>query len=254
MDYQAEQEMEMEALQSILMDDLQELLDDRPEGWPLSSTAYRIAINPEEAHSGGENEYRLELVFAHTPNYPDEPPLYKARSVRGLSDADMATLNHSLAEQADDNLGMAMIYVLVSAAQEWLREKVMQGADTPTLDPEAAKKAEDEAEERRLAEIRSHGTMITPQTFTEWKARFEAEMALERAKLGEGGDKKDKGLTGKQFFRQLEANSEQEPEEELDSDEDADYDPEDGDDNNDDEQGEDDDDDFLDDYLAHKGS
>lgn len=45
-------------------------------------------------------------------------------SVRGLSDADMATLNQSLAQQTDENLGMAMIYVLVSAAQEWLREKV----------------------------------------------------------------------------------------------------------------------------------
>ncbi|BDA46942.1 probable RWD domain-containing protein 1 [Coccomyxa sp. Obi] len=247
--------MEMEALQSILMDDLQELLDDRPEGWPSSSTAFRVAINPDDCDSTGENEYKLELVFAHTPNYPDEPPLYKARSVRGLSDADMATLNQSLAQQVDENLGMAMIYVLVSAAQEWLREKVMQEAETPTLDPEAARKAEEEAEERRLAEIRSHGTMITPQTFAEWKARFEAEMALERAKLGEGGDKKDKGLTGKQFFRQLEANNEQELEEDLGSDEDDDYAPEDGDDgDDDDEEGEDDDDDFLDDYLAHKGN
>lgn len=35
-------------------------------------------------------------------------------------------------------------------------------------------------------------------------------MALNRAKVnGEGGDKKDRGLTGKQFFRQLEANNEQ---------------------------------------------
>lgn len=79
-----------------------------------------------------------------------------------------------------------------------------------SIDPEAARKAEEEAEERRLAEIRSHGTMITPQTFAEWKSRFEAEMALSRAKLtGEGCEKKDKGLTGKQFFRQLEANNEQ---------------------------------------------
>ncbi len=79
-----------------------------------------------------------------------------------------------------------------------------------SIDPEAARKAEEEAEERRLAEIRSHGTMITPQTFAEWKARFEAEMALSKTKLtGEGGEKKDKGLTGKQFFRQLEANNEQ---------------------------------------------
>jgi hypothetical protein len=31
------------------------------------------------------------------------------------------------------------------------------------LDPEAARKAEEEAEERRLAELRSHGTMVSPK-------------------------------------------------------------------------------------------
>jgi hypothetical protein len=45
-------------------------------------------------------------------------------SLRGLSDADIAALNAVLSEQVEANMGMAMIYVLVSAAQEWLREKV----------------------------------------------------------------------------------------------------------------------------------
>ena len=57
------------------------------------------------------------------------------------------------------------------------------GQGAAPVDPAAARKAEDEAEERRLAEIRSHGTMVTPQTFAEWKKRFDAEMALQRASL-----------------------------------------------------------------------
>ena len=56
------------------------------------------------------------------------------------------------------------------------------GQEAP-MDPAAARKAEDEAEERRLAEIRSHGTMVTPQTFAEWKQRFDAETALQRSRL-----------------------------------------------------------------------
>lgn len=52
--------------------------------------------------------------------------------------------------------------------------------DPAEVDPAAVRKAADEAEERRLAEIRSHGTMVTPQTFAAWKARFDAEMALAR--------------------------------------------------------------------------
>jgi hypothetical protein len=54
-----------------------------------------------------------------------------------------------------------------------------QGRDE-TVDPEAARKAEEEAEERRLAELRSHGVMVTPQTFSEWKQHFDAKMAMSR--------------------------------------------------------------------------
>jgi hypothetical protein len=57
------------------------------------------------------------------------------------------------------------------------------GQGVAAVDPAAARKAEEEAEERRLAEIRSHGTMVTPQTFAEWKQRFEAEMAPQRGSL-----------------------------------------------------------------------
>jgi len=31
-------------------------------------------------------------VFAHTPQYPDEPPVFKPRSLRGLADSDLAGL------------------------------------------------------------------------------------------------------------------------------------------------------------------
>lgn len=58
--------------------------------------------------------------------------------------------------------------------------QVSTPAQEAAMDPAAARKAEEEAEERRIAEIRSHGTMVTPQTFAEWKARFDAEMALAR--------------------------------------------------------------------------
>lgn len=45
-------------------------------------------------------------------------------SIRGLSSADLADVNGKLAEQVEANVGMAMIYALVSMAQDWLREKV----------------------------------------------------------------------------------------------------------------------------------
>ena len=54
----------------------------------------------------------------------------------------------------------------------------------PVIDPVAAKKAAEEAEERRLAEIRSLGTPVTPEHFATWKKRFYAEMALARSRCG----------------------------------------------------------------------
>lgn len=52
----------------------------------------------------------------------------------------------------------------------------------PEIDPVAAKKAAEEAEERRLAEIRSLGTPVTPEHFSTWKKRFYVEMALARSR------------------------------------------------------------------------
>ena len=46
-------------------------------------------------------------------------------SIRGLGGADLADVSAQLAEQVEANMGMAMIYALVAAAQEWLSEKVL---------------------------------------------------------------------------------------------------------------------------------
>jgi hypothetical protein len=51
-------------------------------------------------------------------------PVTLSCSIRGLSSADLADVNGKLAEQVEANMGMAMIYALVSMAQDWLREKV----------------------------------------------------------------------------------------------------------------------------------
>ena len=45
-------------------------------------------------------------------------------SVQGLSNQEVAALQSLIEEQIEANLGMAMLYTLVSAAQEWMRDKV----------------------------------------------------------------------------------------------------------------------------------
>ncbi|KAL3130933.1 hypothetical protein ABBQ38_000257 [Trebouxia sp. C0009 RCD-2024] len=176
MDYSAEQDMEIEALQSILMDD--------------------FAV-------------QFDLLFAHTPSYPDEAPLIKLSNVQGMSNEDIQNLQKVVDEQIQENMGMSMIYTIVSAAQEWMQER----ANIPqqeVLDPAEAKRRAIEAEEARLAAQRAHGTQVTPETFVEWRKRFEAELALQKASLAEqqAADKKAR-ITGKQFFLSQEAEAEE---------------------------------------------
>lgn len=115
--------MELEALQAILMDDLVEYEGNLPSGWVAAGKTYKVIIAPDEEDGADSGDYPLkaELLFAHTPRYPEEPPSHKLRSVTGLSDADLVEATAVLEEQVQANMGMAMIYTLIVAAKDWLQ-------------------------------------------------------------------------------------------------------------------------------------
>ena len=55
-DYAAEQAMELEALEAILMDQFcGELEGPRPAGWPADAKAYRVVIVPSSDEDAGES-------------------------------------------------------------------------------------------------------------------------------------------------------------------------------------------------------
>ncbi len=125
-DYAGEQAMELEALEAILMDDLQIFDGTLPDGWNAVGETYKVQIDPTEEGEEpppSEDEKLMELLFAHTPHYPDEGPCIRLRAVRGLSDADMALGTTYLQTQVQENLGMSMVFTLVQAAKEWLRSE-----------------------------------------------------------------------------------------------------------------------------------
>lgn len=145
------------------------------------------------------------MVFTHTPSYPDEPPLIKARSVRGLSDTDISSLQSLFNSQVEENLGMPMIFTILTAAQEWINDLDTSRA-APVIDPEAERRKRQEEEEARIAALRAHGTPVTPETFNEWRASFDAEMELSKTAIDEQNTSSTQGkLTGKQWFLQQDA-------------------------------------------------
>lgn len=242
--------MELEALQAIWMDDLQVYEGTLPEGWTKHSKTYKIEISPGEDGEVNDldSEVCLQFVFAHTPTYPDEAPCIRVKSVRGLSDKELEDAEEQLQKHVQENLGMAMIYNLVTAAKEWL---VSRAERTATVDPEEARRKAEEEEEARRAAARAHGTPVTFDSFMAWKAKFDAEMALLKANLIDTKKEEEKRskLTGRQWFLR-EAASEvgteegalsEEDEEDFEEVEEDDLDYED-----------DEDDGMLDQYLAGK--
>ncbi|KAJ4850043.1 hypothetical protein Tsubulata_037743 [Turnera subulata] len=193
----------------------------------------------DDADDSTNNPVELALLFSHTEKYPDEPPLLNVKSIRGIHSEALKSLREKLEQEASENLGMAMIYTLVTSAQDWLSEKYGQDAnDESGLDEEVAK---DEV-------IIPHGEPVTVETFLAWRERFEAELALERAKLMPESAltaPKEKKLTGRQWFESgkakgaaaVKTGSDEEDEEEIDFDDD-DF--------------EDDEEDMLEHYLAEK--
>ncbi|XP_057976922.1 uncharacterized protein LOC131164029 isoform X2 [Malania oleifera] len=173
-DYVQEQEMEIEALEAILMDDFKEIHSGE-SGLNTSNRCFQVTLSPQddEADESVTTPVQLALIFSHTEKYPDEPPLLNVKSLRGIPAGDLKILKEKLEQEASENLGMAMVYTLVTSVKEWLCERFCQ-------DDSATNAEEDDTEKDDV--IVPHGEPVTVDTFLAWRERFEAELALERAK------------------------------------------------------------------------
>eukprot|EP00897_Mesotaenium_endlicherianum_P007976 jgi/Mesen1/7206/ME000371S06299 len=138
---------------------------------------------------------RMALCFAHTPSYPDDPPRLSMRSLQGVKPHDLAQVQQQLEQEAQDSRGMAMMYTLASSAKEWLREHYGQVED--------GDEEEEEVEVVKEEVVEAHGLPVNVDTFLEWRDSYEAELALEQAKLMPEAALvagKEKRMTGRQWF------------------------------------------------------
>ncbi|XP_048348325.1 RWD domain-containing protein 1 [Sphaerodactylus townsendi] len=185
-DYGEEQRNELEALESIYPDSFT-VLSENP-------TSFTITVTSE----AGENDETVQttLKFTYTEKYPDEIPLYELLSQENLENNDVTKILKLLQEQAEENLGMVMIFTLVSAVQEKLNEMVDQ---IKTRIEEEKRQKEIEAEEAEKQCF--HGTPVTIENFLSWKATFDAEiLENKRKKMKEEEQSGKNKLTGKQLF------------------------------------------------------
>lgn len=185
-DYAEEQRNELEAIESIYPDSFTVLSED--------PTSFTITVTSD----AGENGETVEtlLKFTYVEKYPDEPPLWEIQSQENLEDTDVEEILTLLQQQAEENLGMVMIFTLVTAVQEKLNEIVDA---IKTRREEEKRRKEKEAEEAEKKAFQ--GTVVTIENFLAWKATFEQEMCEIRKKRQKEEEQAGKNkLTGKQLF------------------------------------------------------
>ncbi|XP_078504658.1 RWD domain-containing protein 1 [Lissotriton helveticus] len=185
-DYREEQRNELEALESIYPDSFT-VLSDTPVSFTITVTS-----------DPGEDDETVQstVKFTYVEKYPDEAPLYEIVSQENIEDEDARAIISCLDQQVEENLGMVMIFTLVSAIQEKLNEIV--DLIKTRREEEKVKK---EKEEEEAEKVVFHGTPVTIEAFLSWKAKFEAELNEIRRKRQKEEEQAGKNkLSGKKLF------------------------------------------------------
>jgi len=113
---------------------------------------FAIPIKTEEYETETDNGLSCRLEFTYTLKYPDEPLLISITEQENFENGDDEKLKAHLTEQMSENLGMVMVFTLVSAAQEWLN--VQWDKIKVRREETAAKKQKEEEEAERVKYLR----------------------------------------------------------------------------------------------------
>jgi hypothetical protein len=154
----------------------------------------------------------LILSVTYPDQYPDDAPILdisappNAPTYRYFDvGSDKAALLEGLTATIEENIGMAMVFTLVSTLKD--------SAEQLVAERQAEARSRDE--ERMLAQEREenkkfHGTPVNPETFSAWRLDFRKEMEEQRNKEDEAEEaaekKRNRGketvdrLTGKQLW------------------------------------------------------
>ncbi|KAB5580788.1 ubiquitin-conjugating enzyme/RWD-like protein [Coniochaeta sp. 2T2.1] len=206
-----EQVEEREVLESIFPDEIQ---------W-ISDTEFRITITldlppdtdvPDDEEKEGEAPVII-LSVRYPEDYPDKPPVLELQptpnapphrffSVAADKDAILAALEATV----DENLGMAMVFALVSTVKECAEQLIIERREAVAKEREEAKLAAEREENKKF-----HGTPVTRETFIKWREGFLREMEEEKRQKEEEerlealkktrGAKEPVKLTGKQLWQ-----------------------------------------------------
>lgn len=190
MDYKEQQNQEIEALQAIYQEDELEVICDK---YPNISIRVNLKSNQENEC---ESDFDVVLVLELPENYPDVIPRISIEGIDDLFSSERIEQTvEVLKNEATNNLGMVMVFSIVSALQDEI------GNLLDEKKKEFEKKVEEEKEKvEAVSRKKFEGTVVTPETFRAWKEMFDKER---RALMEKKEKEREAALAGKLTGRQL---------------------------------------------------
>ncbi|KAH7726889.1 RWD domain containing protein [Aphelenchoides avenae] len=192
MDAKEQQMQELEALEMIYPSEVNILCRDYP------TISLEVTLPSTTYGRNGEEEVTNVSLHADLPrDYPDVVPEIDLVAIEENVDP-MAVdrVLKELRQLAEENVGMPMIFTLVSSLQETLG-RVLDELQVSKMESEDLERRKKEQAEREHFER----TRVTVESFNEWRATFEREMKeKEDAELKAKQAALAGRLTGKQMF------------------------------------------------------
>ncbi|KAH6854389.1 RWD domain-containing protein [Chaetomium sp. MPI-CAGE-AT-0009] len=204
-----EQAEEREVLDSIFPEEITD----------ISETEYRISISLDLLDDESEPPVIL-LTVRYPEDYPDKAPLLELAAPQNSTPheylniaEDKDQLLQDLEAVVEENLGMAMVFTLVSALKEAAEQLVEERKAAAAKVQEEAALAAEREENKKF-----HGTPVNRETFLRWREGFLKEMEENRireeeeraAELKKARIKEPVKLTGKQLWERGLATASQE--------------------------------------------
>ncbi|KAI3331835.1 RWD-domain-containing protein [Xylariaceae sp. AK1471] len=199
-----EQVEEREVLDSIFPEEITD----------ISDTEYRITVklNPPDDDNDEEpvEPPTLILHVRYPEAYPDEGPILDVSAPANAPphplfsvSTDKEQLLKGLDDAIQENLGMAMVFTLVTTLTEHAEQLMTERREAVERVREEAMLAAEREENKKF-----HGTPVTPETFLKWRDGFMREMEEQRVKeeeerlaeLKKARIKEPPKLTGKQLW------------------------------------------------------
>lgn len=143
----------------------------------ISDTEFRISI-ALDVPGEEDDPPTMHLQVRYPDAYPDEPPFLDLQSTPNAAPYewfsvadDKEQLLKALDETIQENLGMAMIFSLVTTLKDAAEALVEERKQAKAQAHEEALLAAEREENKKF-----HGTPVTPETFLKWRADFLKEM------------------------------------------------------------------------------